>query len=180
MWLEERNLLLLEGSYSESWTAIAKLLKKFWHNIRTQVDDSSFYLNKGKKLLCDHVWSLIHSTDDVGKKTPPSGVDKSLFHNRRTQLPNPTSVGQWLVLLHSPSPPCPWKQTSLLPRLKSMDSCVSCTFSQQSKSLKLCESIMVSLRHQQHVGFPRHGVCCNNSVFQFYGLWGNGKLSFWT
>lgn len=106
-------------------------------------------------------------------------MDKSLFHNRRTQLPNPTSVGQWLVLTHSPSPACPWKQTPLLPRLKSMHSCVSCTFSQQSKSVKLCKTIMVSLHDQQHVGFQRHGDR-NNSVFQFSGLWGNGKLSLWT
>lgn len=116
----------------------------------------------------------------IWKKTLPSGMDKSLFHNRRTQLPNPTSVGQWLVLTHSPLYTLPpWKQTPLLPRLKSMHSCVSCTFSQQSKSVKLCKSIMVSLHHQQHVGFQRHGDC-NNFVFQFSGLWGNGKLFLWT
>lgn len=89
------------------------------------------------------------------KKTPLSGVDKSLFHNRRTQLPNPTSVGLWLVLTHSPSPPCPWKQTSLLPRLKSMHSCVSW------KSVKLCKSIMVSLHHGDTGGW-------NNSVILVY------------
>lgn len=38
------------------------------------------------------------------KNPPLSGMDKSLFHNRRTQLPNPTSVGQWLVLTHSTHP----------------------------------------------------------------------------
>lgn len=119
-----------------------------------------------RKLLCDHVWSLIHSTDDVEKNKKHLWVEwtKACFITDEPNCQTPPLLVSGWCLHTPPSPPCPWKQTSLIPRLKSMHGCVSCTFSQQSKSVKLNGFVVIS----SMLGSRDMGGCNNSlSVFWF-------------